>query len=60
MVIIKRGSFELSYCEEKIEEIKKYTHEKAIAELIKETKLEEKITVINSYLSSLGDVYEQG
>ncbi len=60
LVIIKRGSFELSYCEEKIEEIKKYTHEQAIAELIKETKLEEKITVINSYLSSLGDVYEQG
>ena len=59
LAIVKRGSLELAYCEDKIEEIKKYTHEQAILELIKETKLEEKISVIHSYLSSLGDVYEQ-
>ena len=59
IAIVKRGSLELAYCEDKIEEIKKYTHEQAIAELIKETKLEEKISVINSYLSSLGDINEQ-
>ena len=59
LFIIKRGSLELEYCEKRIEEIKKYTHEQAISELIKETKLEEKISVINSYLSSLEDVYEQ-
>ncbi|MBR4449645.1 MAG: HindIII family type II restriction endonuclease [Treponema sp.] len=59
LIIVKRGSLELAYCENKIEEIKKYTHEQAISELIKETKLEERIAVINSYLSSLGDVDEQ-
>ena len=59
LAIIKRGSNELAYCEDKIEEIKKYTYKQAISELIKETKLEEKIAVINSYLSSLGDVNEQ-
>ena len=59
LIIVKRGSLELAYCEDKIEEIKKHTHEQAISELIKETKLEEKISVINSYLSSLGDVDEQ-
>ncbi|MBP3709034.1 MAG: hypothetical protein J6I73_01285 [Treponema sp.] len=59
-VIIARGSKELEYCEGKIDEIKKYTHEQAIQELIKETKLEEKISVINAYLSNLGDVNEQG
>ena len=58
LVIVKRGSFELAYCENKIEEIKSYTYEQAISELIKETKLEEKISVINSYLSSLGDIDE--
>lgn len=58
LVIVKRGSFELAYCENKIEKIKSYTYEQAISELIKETKLEEKISVINSYLSSLGDIDE--
>ena len=58
LVIVKRGSFELAYCENKIEEIKSYAYEQAISELIKETKLEEKISVINSYLSSLGDIDE--
>ena len=60
LVIVKRGSYEIAYCENKIETIKKYTHEQAISELIKETKLEEKISVINTYLSNLGDVNEQG
>lgn len=58
LVIVKRGSLELAYCENKIEEIKNYTYEQAISELIKETKLEEKISVINSYLSNLGDIDE--
>lgn len=57
--IVQRGLNEISYCEEKIKEIKQYSYEKAISELIKETKLEEKISVINSYLTSLGDVNEQ-
>ncbi|MBO5116501.1 MAG: HindIII family type II restriction endonuclease [Treponema sp.] len=60
LVIVKRGSYEIAYCENKIETIKQYTHEQAISELIKETKLEEKISVINTYLSNLGDVNEQG
>lgn len=60
LVIVKRGSYEIAYCENKIETIKKYTHEQAISELIKETKLEEKISVINTYLSNLGDINEQG
>lgn len=57
-VIIIRGSKELEYCESKIAEIKKLSHEEAINELIKETKLEEKITVINSYLDNLGEINE--
>lgn len=57
--IVQRGLNEISYCEEKIKEITQYSYEKAISELIKETKLEEKISVINSYLTSLGDVNEQ-
>lgn len=56
LVIIARGNKELSYCEEKIEEIKNYSYKKAIEELIKETKLEEKIKVIASFLLTLGDV----
>lgn len=54
-VIILRGSKELEYCESKIDAIKKLTHDEAIKALIKETKLEEKINVINSYLNSLGE-----
>lgn len=54
-VIILRGSKELEYCESKIDAIKKLTHEEAIKALIKETKLEEKINVINSYLNNLGE-----
>ena len=58
IIIITRGTNELAYCEDKIEEIKKYTYEQAITELIRETKLEEKISVIHSYLSSL-EVYDE-
>lgn len=54
-VIILRGSKELEYCESRIDAIKKLTHDEAIKALIKETKLEEKINVINSYLNSLGE-----
>ena len=53
LTIIARGSTEIAYCEDKIEDIKKLTREQAIGELIKETKLEEKINVINSFISSL-------
>lgn len=56
VIIIARGNKEISYCEEKIEEIRNYTYEKAIEELIKETKLKEKIDVIVSFLLNLGEV----
>lgn len=59
LVIIARGNKEIFYCEKKIEEIKKYSYEKAIEELIKETKLEEKINVIASFLLTLGDVSDE-
>lgn len=53
LTIIARGSNEIAYCEDRIEDIKKLTKEQAIQELIKETKLEEKINVIHSFISSL-------
>lgn len=40
--IIQRGGEEIAYCNDKIESIKKLTREQAVAELIKETKLQEK------------------
>lgn len=57
--IIARGSTEITYCENKIERIKNLTKEEAINELIKETKLEEKINVINSFISSLDTELEE-
>ncbi|MGX2984189.1 HindIII family type II restriction endonuclease [Helicobacter sp. 23-1048] len=52
--IVQRGGDEIAYCNDKIESIKKLTREQAIGELIKETKLKEKISVIQSFISSLG------
>ena len=52
--IVQRGGNEIAYCNDKIESIKKLTREQAIGELIKETKLKEKISVIQSFISSLG------
>ena len=57
-IIIKRGHDEIIYCANRIEEIRNYSKEQAINELIKETKLEEKISVITDYISSLGDSNE--
>ncbi len=51
--IIYRGRVEIDYWNERIEEIKKYTREKAIEELIKAKKLEEKISVIATYINKL-------
>lgn len=51
--IIQRGGDEIAYCNDKIESIKKLTKEQAINELIKETKLQEKIEVIQSFIASL-------
>ena len=56
--IIVRGNKEINHCEEKIEEIKKFSKEQAINELIKETKLEEKIHVIANFILSLGEIDE--
>lgn len=47
--IVQRGGDEIAYCNDKIENIKKLTREQAISELIKETKLKEKISVIQSF-----------
>lgn len=52
--IVQRGGDEIAYCNDKIESIKKLTREQAISELIKETKLKEKISVIQSFILSLG------
>ena len=54
-VIINRANDEIKYCTEKLNEIRNYSKEQAINELIKETKLEEKISVIVDYISSLGE-----
>lgn len=52
-ILISRGCDEFHYCESSIEKIKNYSYEKAITELIKETKLEEKKSVINTFISDL-------
>lgn len=51
--IIKRGNSEIKFWKKEIEKIKKYTHEKAIKELIKSMKLNEKIIVIKRYIELL-------
>lgn len=52
-MIVRRGKTEITYWNGCIEEIKKYTKEKAIEELIKAKKLQEKINVISLYIDKL-------
>lgn len=52
-VIVYRGKAEIAYWIGCIEEIKKYTKEKAIEELIKAKKLQEKINAISLYIDKL-------
>jgi type II restriction enzyme len=51
--IILRGEDEIEYWENKISEIKQYTREKAIEELLISLKLDEKIYSIKKYIDSL-------
>lgn len=51
--IISRGKKEISYWNKEIAQIKKYTKEQAIAELIRCKKLNEKISVITSFIGKL-------
>lgn len=53
LLIVYRGKVEIAYWENRIEEIKKYTREQAIEELIKTKKLQEKIVTINGYIEKL-------
>lgn len=52
-LIVYRGKTEITYWNGCIDEIKKYTREKAIEELIKAKKLQEKINAISSYINKL-------
>jgi type II restriction enzyme len=54
-VLKHRGQEELKYWEKEIGKIREYSKEKAIYELIKSHKIEEKIKQISSYLKGLGD-----
>lgn len=58
--ILFRGKKEIEYWNERIEEIRSYSREKAIEELISAKKLNEKISAIRSYLNKLGEkqIYE--
>lgn len=52
-IIINRGEIEIEYWNDCIVEIKRYTREEAIEELIKAKKLYEKISVISTYIEKL-------
>lgn len=52
-IIVRRGEFEIEFWNDCISEIRKYTREEAIEELIKAKKLYEKISVINTYVERL-------
>jgi type II restriction enzyme len=54
--IIARGEIEIKYWNDKITEIKQYTREKAIEELLLSLKLSEKISSIRKYIDSLKNV----
>jgi hypothetical protein len=56
--IIGRGENEIQYWENKIVEIKQYTREKAIEELLTALKLNERITSIKKYVYSLRNYQE--
>lgn len=51
--IVNRGEFEIEYWNDCIADIRKYTREEAIEELIKAKKLHEKISVIRAYIEKL-------
>jgi type II restriction enzyme len=51
--IITRGETEIKYWEDKVNEIKLYTRERAIKELLLSLKLSEKISSIKKYIDSL-------
>jgi type II restriction enzyme len=51
--IIRRGETEIKYWEDKVNEIKHYTKEHAIKELLSSLKLNEKISSIKRYIDSL-------
>lgn len=53
LLIIKRGETEIEYWKNKIEEIKGYSREKAIDELLTSLKLNAKITAISKFTESL-------
>lgn len=53
--IIYRGKVEIEFWERKVDEIRTYSREKAIEELIAAKKLNEKISVIKGYLNKLED-----
>ena len=52
-IIVNRGEFEIEYWNECIANIRNYTREEAIEELIKAKKLYEKISVIKAYIEKL-------
>ncbi|MEJ5285364.1 MAG: HindIII family type II restriction endonuclease [Brevinematia bacterium] len=54
-IIRYRGENAKEYLNKRIEEIKSYSKEKAVKELIKALKINEKIKAIDNYISSLGD-----
>lgn len=52
-ILVSRGEAEIKYWKECIDEIKQYTREEAIEELIKAKKLHEKVSVISLYIARL-------
>lgn len=57
--IISRGGHEIDYCQSKIEEINMLTRVEAIKQLIKETKLEERIKVITHYILTVKEKIDE-
>ena len=51
--LVTRGEIEIEYWNDCIAQIKKYTRDEAIEELIRAKKLHEKISVINAYIEKL-------
>lgn len=49
----QRGAIEISYWEDHEAEIRNYSHEQAVEELIKAKKIQQKIATINCYISGL-------
>ncbi|MDR1748349.1 MAG: HindIII family type II restriction endonuclease [Spirochaetaceae bacterium] len=56
--IIIRGESEIKFWEDKIVKIKQYTREQAINELLSSLKLNEKISAIKNYITSLKEAQE--